>query len=136
MDGVDLAAQVSDLRGLGSQALAQSAGRRFTGRAAHRLPGGHDRANRRGNRRVVLRVPRQTTVCGSAPVIASRRTVSRKTPSRPASLAAVEEVRFLRGGRFGLPGARDEGRGQDADDCFQQVRRGPRHGRVVLLGGG
>ena len=47
--------------------------------------------NRRGNRRVVLRVPRHTTVCGSAPAIASRRTVSRETPSRRASCAAVRK---------------------------------------------
>jgi hypothetical protein len=36
VDGVDLAAQVSKLCGQRSQALAQSAGRRFSGRAAHR----------------------------------------------------------------------------------------------------
>jgi hypothetical protein len=40
---------------------------------------------------VVLRAPWHTTVCGSAPAIASRRTVSRETPSRRASCAAVRK---------------------------------------------
>src|SRR5271169_5220436 len=48
-------------------------------------------ANRRGYRRVVFRLPRQTTVCGSTPVMASRRTVSRETPNRAASWAAVRK---------------------------------------------
>jgi hypothetical protein len=40
---------------------------------------------------VVLRTPRHTTVCGSVPAMASRRTVSRDTPSRCASCAAVRK---------------------------------------------
>jgi hypothetical protein len=48
-------------------------------------------ANRRGNRRVVCRAPRHTTVCGSTPAIASRRTVSRDTPSRRANSLAVRK---------------------------------------------
>src|SRR5262249_38912933 len=48
-------------------------------------------ANRRGNRRVVRLAPRHTTVCGRRPAIASRRTVSRDTPSRRANSPAVRK---------------------------------------------
>ena len=77
-------------------------------------------------RRVVIRAPRHTTVCGSAPAIASRRTVSRETPSRAASCAAVRKSGSFTGWRFGLPRSRDEGRDQGPGDCFQQL--GGNHG--------
>ena len=81
-------------------------------------------ANRRGYRRVVLRVPRHTTVCGSAPAIASRRTVSRETPSRRASCAAVRKsAASFRAGRLGLPWWRDQRRGQGPGHCLQQLGR-------------
>ena len=48
-------------------------------------------ANRRGYRRVVFLLPRHTTVHGSTSAIASRRTVSRETPSRTANCPAVRK---------------------------------------------
>ena len=91
-------------------------------------------ANRRGNRRVVFRAPRQTTVCGSAPAIASRRTVSRETPSRPGKLRGGQEVRGLfRAGQLGLPWERDKRRGHGPGHCLQQLGRDGGTGRWVRV---
>ena len=51
----------------------------------------HKSANRRGYRRVVFLLPRHTTVHGSTSAMASRRTVSRDTPSRTANCPAVRK---------------------------------------------
>jgi hypothetical protein len=75
----------------GAVTRARQAAAKAARSAVSRPLAANSSANRLGYRRVVLRVPRQTTVCGSAPTIASRRTVSRETPSRCASCAAVRK---------------------------------------------
>jgi hypothetical protein len=75
----------------GAATRARQAAAKAARSAASRPLAANSSANRRGYRRVVLRVPRHTTVCGSAPAIASRRTVSREIPSRCASCAAVRK---------------------------------------------
>ena len=75
----------------GAVTRARQAAAKAARSATSRPLAANSSANRRGYRRVVLRAPRHTTVCGSAPAMASRRTVSRETPSRCASCAAVRK---------------------------------------------
>jgi hypothetical protein len=75
----------------GAATRARQAAAKAARSAASRPLAANSSANRRGYRRVVLRVPRQTMVCGSVPAMASRRMVSRETPSRCASCAAVRK---------------------------------------------
>jgi len=77
--------------GAGAVTRARQAAAKAARSAASRPLAANSSANRRGYRRVVLRVPRHTTVCGSVPAMASRRTVSRETPSRCASCAAARK---------------------------------------------
>ena len=97
----------------GAVTRARQAAAKAARSATSRPLAANSSANRRGYRRVVLRVPRHITVCGSVPAMASRRTVSRETPSRCASCAAVRKsAGVLNFDRNRRPRWRDERRGQ------------------------
>jgi len=85
------AARRAGRHGAGAVTRARQAAAKAARSATSRPLAANSSANRRGYRRVVFRAPWHTTVCGSAPAIASRRTVSREIPSRCASCAAVRK---------------------------------------------